>query len=96
MAHALGARFHIPHGRSNAILLPHVISYNAGLEDAGEQIACARYMAIANMLGIAAGTDKATVHGLVRHIKNLMNKIKIPQQITDLKIDKDEFEQAVH
>ncbi|WP_312370534.1 1-propanol dehydrogenase PduQ [Lachnoclostridium sp.] len=95
MAHALGARFHIPHGRSNAILLPHVISYNAGLEDAGEQDACARYVAIANMLGIAAGTDKATVHNLLRHIKNMMSKIKIPQQITDLKIDKDEFEQAI-
>ncbi len=95
MAHALGARFHIPHGRSNAILLPHVISYNAGLEDAGEQEACGRYVAIANMLGIAAGTDKATVHGLVRHIKNLMNKIKMPQQITDLKVDKEEFEQAI-
>jgi len=95
MAHALGARFHIPHGRSNAILLPHIISYNAGLEDSGEYEACGRYVAIANMLGIAAGTDKATVHGLVRHINNLMNKIKIPQQITDLKIDKDEFEQAI-
>ncbi len=95
MAHALGARFHIPHGRSNAILLPHVISYNAGLEDAGEQDACGRYVAIANMLGIAAGTDKATVHNLLRHIKNMMSKIKIPQQITDLKIDKDEFEQAI-
>ena len=94
MAHALGARFHIPHGRSNAILLPHVISYNAGLENAGDY-ACSRYVEIANMLGIAAGTEKATVHGLVRHIKNLMNKIKIPQQITDLKVDKDEFEQAV-
>lgn len=95
MAHALGARFHIPHGRSNAILLPHVISYNAGLEEAGEYEACGRYMEIANMLGIAAGTEKATVHGLVRHIKNLMNKIKIPQQITDLKVDRDEFLQAV-
>jgi alcohol dehydrogenase class IV len=52
-------------------------------------------MAIANMLGFAAGTDKATVHGLVRHIKNLMTKIKIPQQITDLKVDRDEFLQAV-
>jgi len=95
MAHALGARFHIPHGRSNAILLHHVISYNAGLEEAGDFAACSRYVAIANMLGIAAGTEKATVHGLVRHIKNLMSKIKIPQQITDLNVDKDEFEQAV-
>lgn len=95
MAHALGARFHIPHGRSNAILLPHVISYNAGLEEAGEYEACGRYMEIANMLGIAAGTEKATVHGLVRHIRNLMNKIKIPQQITDLNVDRDEYLQAV-
>lgn len=95
MAHALGAKFHIPHGRSNAILLPHVISYNAGLEEAGDYEACGRYVEIANMLGIAAGTEKATVHGLVRHIKNLMNKIKIPQQITDLKVDRDEFLQAV-
>lgn len=95
MAHALGARFHIPHGRSNAILLPHVISYNAGLDEAGEYEACGRYMEIANMLGIAAGTEKATVHGLVRHIRNLMNKIKIPQQITDLNVDRDEYLQAV-
>jgi acetaldehyde dehydrogenase/alcohol dehydrogenase len=29
MAHAIGARFHIPHGRANAILLPHVLRYNA-------------------------------------------------------------------
>lgn len=95
MAHALGARFHIPHGRSNAILLPHVISYNAGLLDLTEQEACKKYGAIAAMAGIAAGTDKATVHGLVRHIRNLMNRIKIPQYITDLKIHKDEYEQAV-
>ena len=29
MAHAIGARFHIPHGRANALLLPHVLRYNA-------------------------------------------------------------------
>lgn len=29
IAHAMGARFHIPHGRCNAILLPYALEYNA-------------------------------------------------------------------
>lgn len=28
MAHKLGAKFHLPHGRINAILLPYVVEYN--------------------------------------------------------------------
>ncbi len=28
MSHTLGATFHIAHGRTNAVLLPHVIRYN--------------------------------------------------------------------
>jgi acetaldehyde dehydrogenase/alcohol dehydrogenase len=31
LAHAVGARFKIPHGRANAIFLPHVIRYNSAL-----------------------------------------------------------------
>lgn len=95
MAHALGARFHLAHGRSNAILLPHVIAFNAGLETPGETRALKRYVEIANMLGISAGTDKATVHGLIRQIKNLMSRIRIPAQITDLGVSREEFLAAV-
>ncbi len=31
LAHAVGARFDIPHGRANAIFLPHVMRYNASI-----------------------------------------------------------------
>ena len=33
MAHALGAQFHIPHGKANAVLLPYVMGFNAGCFD---------------------------------------------------------------
>ena len=95
LAHALGARFHIPHGRSNAILLPHVIAYNAGLEETGETEALLRYAQIANMLGISAGTEKATVHCLIRQIRNLMKRIGIPEQVTELGVEREEFGQWV-
>ena len=29
LAHKIGAEFHLPHGRINAILLPYVIRYNS-------------------------------------------------------------------
>ena len=31
LAHAVGARFALPHGRTNGIFLPHVLRYNAGM-----------------------------------------------------------------
>ena len=31
MAHQLGAQFHIPHGRANAMLLPHIVEFNANI-----------------------------------------------------------------
>ena len=32
MAHQLGATFHIPHGRANAILLPYIIEFNSEID----------------------------------------------------------------
>ena len=31
LAHAFGARFGISHGRANALMLPHVLAYNASV-----------------------------------------------------------------
>ena len=95
MAHALGAHLHIPHGRSNALILPHVIAYNAGLEENGENEALLRYEKIADMLGIGGGTPKAAVHGLIRHIRNLMKRIGSPAYVTDLSVEREAFEEAI-
>ena len=31
LAHKIGGEFHVPHGRTNGILLPHVIRYNGSM-----------------------------------------------------------------
>lgn len=60
-AHALGGRFHVPHGRLNGVLLPHVIAFNAA---GGEQTA-ARYGRLARACGLA-GSPRALAAALVR------------------------------
>lgn len=95
MAHALGAQFHLPHGRCNAVLLPIVIEYNAGLEMPGESDALLRYLDIARLLGISAGTNNATIHAMVRQIRELMDRIGIPRHFSDLNIDGDNFLRSI-
>ncbi len=95
LAHAFGGQFHIPHGRANAMLLPHVIAYNAGLNEATEYCALARYEQAANLLGLKNGTPKATVHSLISRIKRMTKQFSIPQTINEYGIDPTEFIEAV-
>ncbi len=44
LAYPLGARFHVPHGAANALLLPHVMRFNA-------PVAESRYAQIAEAMG---------------------------------------------
>ena len=95
MAHALGGQFHLPHGRCNAVLLPIIIEYNAGLDLPGENDALLRYLEITRVLGISAGSNKATILSFVRQLRLLMERIGIPTHFSDLGIDKDMFLSAI-
>lgn len=95
LAHALGGRFHVPHGRANAMLLPLVISYNAGLDLANETESLKRYELIANCLGIKSGTPKATVHSLISAIYRQMKQMDMPKYINDVGVDVDEYIDAI-
>nr|BFE79328.1 hypothetical protein GCM10020093_019290 [Planobispora longispora] len=63
MSHTLGATFHVAHGRTNALLLPHVIRYNgtvpaklSGWPKYEDYRAPERFQEIARTLGLPAGT----------------------------------------
>ncbi len=95
MAHAFGEQFHVAHGRANAMILPFVLAYNAGLDSDEESPVLMRYEKAANLLGISAGTPKATVHILINRIRILEKKIAIPQHISELGISREDFDAAI-
>jgi acetaldehyde dehydrogenase/alcohol dehydrogenase len=71
MAHQLGAAWGIPHGRANALLTPHVLSFNA--ED---DRAAARYAELADLLGAGGGPE-----GLAAAACDLRERVRIPGSI---------------
>jgi alcohol dehydrogenase class IV len=76
LSYPLGGRFHVPHGVSNAVLLPHVLNFN--LPEAEE-----RYHEVAVALG-ANGTHS---HGAaVASVANLSKACGVPQRLADLGI----------
>ncbi|GAA5416416.1 aldehyde-alcohol dehydrogenase [Paraliobacillus ryukyuensis] len=102
LAHKLGAEFHIAHGRANAILMPHVIRYNAkkptkfvSFPKYKYFIADKRYAEIAKVLGLPASTTEEGVESLVQAIYNLAKELNIPMSIAENGVDKKDFEARV-
>lgn len=103
MAHALGAEFNIAHGRANALMLPHVIRYNAQKPNKFMTypkyeyfIADQRYAEIAKMLGLPAATTEEGVESLVQAIMKLIVELELPTSIEEAGINKSEFERKIN
>ena len=91
MAHALGARFHIPHGRANGILLPYVMSFNAGCSESLTPVA-KRYAKIARLLGLEATSVRQSALNLIRTARRYVEQLNIHSSIQVAGVDKAEFE----
>lgn len=78
LAHVIGGRFKISHGRANGILLPHVIAYNAGILDGNDEIYGKRYDEVAMKLGLNMPTRKERILALIELIKRYNEKLGIP------------------
>jgi len=90
MAHTLGAHFHIPHGKANAILLPYVISYNSGLYD-GLTEANKRYAKIARLIWLDSTNERQSTMNLVRAMRNYIAKLNIPGSIKAAGVNQQDF-----
>lgn len=94
MAHALGARFHLSHGRANAILLPYVMSYNAGCSDSLTDVA-KEYAAISRAIGMESSNVRQSALNLIRTIRRYSGKMGIPASIKAADISREEFDKAL-
>ncbi|MCR1874902.1 iron-containing alcohol dehydrogenase [Paraclostridium bifermentans] len=95
IAHIVGAKFHIPHGRTNSILLPYVIEYNAnisGYNNASYSDTAKKYAQIAKMLGLESSNVRLGVKNLVNEIKKMQKSMNMPMKLTDCKVNKVDVE----
>ncbi|MEV8093311.1 bifunctional acetaldehyde-CoA/alcohol dehydrogenase [Kitasatospora sp. NPDC085879] len=102
MAHTLGATFHIAHGRTNALLLPHAIRYNGSAPSKvtswpkyRSYIAPERYRAIARMLGLPADTPEQGVESLAAAVEDLRDRVGIPRSFKEAGVDEAAFLEAL-
>lgn len=95
IAHALGAKFHIPHGRANAMLLPHVIRFNSHLRACFGSEPCEaaqRYADISRKLSLPHDNVRIAVESLIDEVKYMLRRMEIPATLWDAGISKADFE----
>ncbi|WP_428937972.1 iron-containing alcohol dehydrogenase [Fontivita pretiosa] len=86
LAYPLGGEFHVAHGVSNAVLLPHVLEFNL-------PAAPDRYADIAIALGAQrGGDDLETARRGLEIIKDLSRRCAIPSRLSELNIPRDAIE----
>ena len=100
LAHAFGARFGVAHGRANALMLPHVIAYNASVPDQVHAVAESAGICRAQEIrhdrrpaGLGRRHDrrKSETTGY-RATEQLLDQLAIPRSIAELGISREEFE----
>jgi len=80
LSHALGGQFHVPHGRLNAILLPHVIRLNT-------HVAQQEYACLARAAGITGAADTVAARNLVGGLEQLARQLNMPKDLRSAGID---------
>ena len=99
MAHKLGAFHHLPHGIANALLISHVLRFNAAevptkmgtFSQYDHPHTLERYAQIADYLHLGGKTDEQKLEKLIEAIETLKKRVGIKATIRDYGIDEADF-----
>ena len=98
LAHKIGAEFHMPHGRINAILLPYVVRYNSKMPSKFVSfpkyeyfIADQKYADLSRRMNFPAYTNDEGVNSLISEIQKLNADLNIPRSFQEAGISEQEF-----
>ncbi len=102
IAHKIGGEYGIPHGRANAILLPHIIHYNA--KDPQKHAlfpkyeffrADTDYADIAKFLGLKGNTTEALVESLAKAVYELGQSVGIEMNLKSQGVSEEELNESI-
>ncbi len=98
LAHKVGAEFHLPHGRINAVILPYVIKYNASRPSKFVSfpkyeyfIADEKYYELAKKVGLKADSKEEGIASLIQKVQEMNEHLNIPKSLQDAGIEEQEF-----
>ena len=86
LAHAIGGKFHIAHGRINAMLLPKVLAFNANIShmvNGDYSLAAKKYQRIAKIMDFPAVSVRMGVSSLIEEVEKLNSLLKIPSTLKE-------------
>ena len=103
LAHKIGGEFHVPHGRTNAILLPTVIRYNGQIPTKlniwpkiENYKADIKYMELAQLIGLDPKTPAEGVEMFAKACEDLVAAVGIPNNFRSQGISEKEWMDKVH
>ena len=98
IAHKMGAEFHVPHGRANAILLPYVIRYNGQKPQKlstwpkyNYYKADEKYAELAAAIGLKFDTIEEGVEAYAKAVGELGKRVGIKMNFKSQGLDKDNY-----
>ena len=91
IAHTIGERYHIPHGKANSIVLPYVVAYNSGISKRVPTCVMGKYAELARHIGIYILNDEQTCVTFVQFLQQFNRTFGIPAGLKYQGVDFSEF-----